>query len=187
MEIKIINTDPIFDYKRACLVTKGKQIKRCSYPDTFDDEVRYWVKHFVAGHSCLRFIHFTITDKLPKSVIMQIIRATKGHPQPEVQSSRPDWTGEERSNNPYEEKIFIMDFTPESFIEMMKQRLCQKTEKNTRKAVTNWRNEMVTSNIPIVVALGLCAKAKCVYYQSCNEIEPCGCWADNLYERFIDK
>ena len=48
-----------------------------------------------------------------KSVVMQLIRHTKGHPQPFVQSSRPDWNnGKERSNDPYEEKLFGLDHTP---------------------------------------------------------------------------
>lgn len=172
MKIRIINSDPMFDYKHACLITKGKDITKCSTPE---NEVEYWVKNILTGHSTLRFIEFVITDEIPKSCIMQIIRATKGHPQPEVQSSRPDWTGQERSNNPYETKLFCMQFTPESFIEMCKQRLCSCTEEKTRTIIKKWTWEMQKSDNPLIRAIGICCKPKCFYFGGrCNELTGCG-------------
>lgn len=135
MTIRIINADPLFDYKHACLVTKGKNIKNITKPA---NEVEYWVKHILTEHSTVRSIHFVITDEIPKSCVMQIIRATKGHPQPEVCSSRPDWTGKPRSNDPYELKLFQVEYTPESFLAMCRQRLCLQTEPKTRLVVNKW-------------------------------------------------
>lgn len=183
MKFVLINKDPIFDYKRACLITKGKEITKCSYPK---DEVKYWIDVFCSMHSPVRFLHFTVTDELPKSVIMQLIRATKGHPQPEVQSSRPDWTGKERSTDPYENKLVTIDYTPESFIQMMKQRLCQCTEQNTRKIAYKWRDELAKSQDPFFKALGICCLPKCMYFGGrCNE--PFGCKKfPQLSELFYD-
>lgn len=180
MEIKIVNTDPMLDYKRACLITKGKKITKITRPE---EEVKWWVEQILTGHSTIRFVHFVLTDEIPKSCIMQIIRATKGHPQPEVQSSRPDWTGKERSYNPYEKKLFCMQFTPESFIEMCKLRLCMCTEENTRRVVVGWVNEMRESDNPLIKAIGLCARAKCVYFgYRCNELKGCG-----LFPKLLDR
>lgn len=172
MHIRILNSDPMFDYKHACLTTKGKDVKNITRPD---NEVEYWVKNILTGHSTLRFIEFVVTDRIPKSCVMQIIRATKGHPQPEVQSSRPDWTGTERSNNPYEKKLFCMKFTPESFIEMCKQRLCLCTESKTRTVVKSWVEEMCKNDNPLIRAIGICCKPKCEYFGGrCNELSGCG-------------
>lgn len=182
MQIRIINKDPLFDYKHACLVTKGKDITKCSRPE---NETEYWIKNILTGHSTLRYIEFVITDTIPKSCVMQIIRATKGHPQPEVQSSRPDWTGNERSTDPYEDKLFCVKYTPESFVEMCKQRLCLCTELRTRGIVSEWVNEMRNSDDPLIRAIGYCCRPKCIYFGGkCNEIKGCGTFGP-LYTRFM--
>ena len=123
----------------------------------------------------MRCIKFRIVDRAPKSVIMQLIRATKGHPQPEVQSSRPDWTGEERSNDPYEIKLFAHDHTAESFIEMAKQRLCNRTEERTRKYMWAVVNSLRNCDDPFLRAVGFCSLPACVWYgKRCPEIKGCG-------------
>jgi hypothetical protein len=105
---------------------------------------------------------------------MQIIRATKGHPQPEVQSSRPDWTGKERSNDPYEEKLFMQDHTAESFIEMAKQRMCKRTEEKTREFMCLMVQTLKDSKDPFLKAVGYCCHPYCWWYESCPEIKGCG-------------
>jgi hypothetical protein len=105
---------------------------------------------------------------------MQIIRATKGHPQPEVQSSRPDWTGKERSNDPYEEKLFMQDHTAESFIEMAKQRLCKRTEEKTREFMGLMVQTLKDSKDPFLKAVGYCCHPYCWWYKNCPEIRGCG-------------
>ncbi len=181
MKVRIINADPMFDYKHACLVTKGKDIEKITRPE---NETEWWVKQILTGHSTVRFIEFVVTDTIPKSCVMQIIRATKGHPQPEVQSSRPDWTGEERNADPYEEKLFCMKFTPESFVEMCKQRLCASTEAKTRAVVSGWVKELTASENPLLQAIGICSKPKCFYFGGrCNELKGCGKYPE-LYKDF---
>ena len=88
LRIRVLNKNPLYDYKEFNKVTQGIDLE--GY-DVFppEDEVAYWIKQFVCNHSNVRSIHFRIIDERPKSVIMQLIRATKGNPQPFVQSSRP--------------------------------------------------------------------------------------------------
>lgn len=183
MKIRILNADAMFDYKQSCLITQNKKIIRYSKPE---NEVDWWIKQIVASHSTIRCVHFRIIDEIPKSCVMQIIRATKGHPQPEVASSRPDWNdGKERSSDPYEKKLFMVDYTPESFIEMCKQRLCNRTEKKTREVVMGWVIQMKTSENPLIKAIGSCCYPQCVYKGGCPELVSCGS-QDKVADRFIE-
>ena len=133
IKIRLLNASPYYDYRESEKITQGIDISEQQTLSTPKDMTAFWIKQIVANHSTTRSVKFRITASAPKSVVMQVIRATKEHPQPYVQSSRPDWTGKERSNDPYEEKLFIMDFTPAAFIEVAKQRLCNRTEDKTRK------------------------------------------------------
>lgn len=174
MRFRVLNKDPWFDYKEANMTTQGLDILTetvCARPKK---ETEFWIKQIIANHSTLRCIKFRLVDTRPKSVIMQIIRATKGHPQPEVQSSRPDWTGKERSNDPYEEKLFMQDHTAESFIEMAKQRLCERTEEKTRKFMRLLVQTLKDSKDPFLKAVGYCCHPYCWWYKSCPEIKGCG-------------
>ena len=174
MQFRVMNKDPLFDYRQACKITQGIDLalERDNWKPK--DEVEFWIKQIVANHSTLRCIHFRLVDTRPKSVIMQIIRATKGHPQPEVQSSRPDWTGQERSSNPYEDKLFMQDHTAESFIEMAKQRLCRRTEERTRQFMTEMVDSLKHSKEPFLQAVGYCCMPVCKWYGGrCPEIKSC--------------
>jgi len=102
------------------------------------DWSKYWRKQLIAMHSTIRMISFTITDMIPRSVAMQLVRHTAFSPQPYVQSSRPDWTGKPRSSDPHEPKWCKFLYTPESFLWMCHKRLCMRTEENTRKVVEKW-------------------------------------------------
>lgn len=174
MRFRILNNDPWFDYKEANMTTQGLDILKetvCARPQR---ETEFWIKQIVANHSTLRCIKFRLVDTRPKSVIMQIIRATKGHPQPEVQSSRPDWTGQERSSDPYEDKLFMQDHTAESFIEMAKQRMCRRTEDKTRKFMFEMVAELRSCNDPFLRAVGYCCMPYCEWYGGrCPEIKSC--------------
>lgn len=177
IKFRVINADPLGDYREAAMITKG--LVPGEYPQKkFGSEqekaaVECWVRQIVANHSVLRSVRFRMTGRAPKSVVMQLIRATKGHPQPEVQSSRPDWTGKERSNDPYEEILFIQDHTAESFVEMAKQRLCQRTEAKTRQFMLKAVDELRRSSDPFLVAVGLCSQPACVWHGACPEYRPC--------------
>lgn len=174
LKIRVLNKDPLFDYKEFNATTLGQELNPSTI-ETPKNEVEYWIKQFICYHSNVRCIHFRIIDKRPRSVIMQLIRATKEHPQPFVQSSRPDWNGgKERSSDPYEEKLFGQDHTPASFIQMAMQRLCNRTESRTRAAMQEIVNEMKKSDDPIIKAVGYCCHPACWWYKSCPEIKSCG-------------
>lgn len=174
MRFRVLNKNPLYDYREACKVTEGLDLYYTDSTYKPKNEVEFWIKQIVANHSTLRCIKFRLVDTRPKSVIMQIIRATKGHPQPEVQSSRPDWTGKERSNDPYEEKLFMQDHTAESFIEMAKQRLCKRTEEKTREFMGLMIQTLKDSKDPFLKAVGYCCHPYCWWYKSCPEIRGCG-------------
>lgn len=174
MRFRVLNKNPLYDYREACKVTEGLDLYATDSTYKPKNEVAFWIKQIVANHSTLRCIKFRLVDTRPKSVIMQIIRATKGHPQPEVQSSRPDWTGEERSNDPYEEKLFMQDHTAESFIEMAKQRMCKRTEEKTRDFMNLMVQTLRDSKDPFLKAVGYCCHPYCWWYKSCPEIKGCG-------------
>ena len=168
-EIRVLNAISLYDYRQACAITEGRFVVRSWKPK---NEKEYWIKQIIANHSCLRAVKFRYTAEAPKSVVMQIIRATKGHPQPFVQSSRPDWNnGQERSSDPYEEKLFIQDHTAESFIEMAKQRLCNRTEERTRTFMNELVEQLKKSDSPFLQAVGECSKPACWWLNGCPEIK----------------
>ena len=178
MRFRILNKNPLYDYREACKITMGVDLWQdldINKIFTPKDEIEFWIKQIIANHSTLRSIHFRLVDTRPKSVIMQIIRATKGHPQPEVQSSRPDWNGgKERSSNPYEDKLFMQDHTAESFVEMAKQRLCERTEKRTKEFMWELVDALRESNEPFLKAVGYCCHPQCWWYNGkCPEIRSC--------------
>lgn len=186
MRFRVLNKDPLLDYREANKVTQGIDILQDAvYFSTPRDETEFWIKQIVANHSTLRCVRFRLVDTRPKSVVMQIIRATKGHPQPEVQSSRPDWNGgKERSSDPYEDKLFMQDHTAESFIEMAKQRLCNRTEERTRHFMQEMVTALEDSEDPFLKAVGYCCHPACVWYNGCPEVKGCGN-SKKLSELFI--
>lgn len=186
IDFRILNREPLLDYKQACKITKGEKL-HLAFMKKPKDEVEYWVSAILANHSTLRAVRFRMTAKAPKSVIMQLIRATKGHPQPYVQSSRPDWTGKERSADPYEEKLFIHDHTAESFVQMASQRLCMKTEKMTREFAEKARLTLIARKEPFLRAVGLCCLPPCAVSSLCPELTSCGRFPrvkDAVYEAY---
>lgn len=193
MRFRILNGENLlFDYREAGKVTQGidlweDELNDKAKPFYPKDEVAYWIKQFVTNHSTIRCVHFRVTAKAPKSVIMQVIRATKGTPRPYVQSSRPDWNGrKERSSNPYEELLYIHDHTAESFIEMCKLRLCERTEERTRKFVQEMVFELRDSKEPFLRAVGLCCHANCWWHNGlCPELKGCE-GMSKLSQKIID-
>lgn len=183
--IRLLNKNPMFDYREFCKVTQGIVLDE---EKTFNpkDEVDFWKKHFLAMHSTLRCLHFRVIMQIPRTVAMQLVRHTDGHPQPEVESSRPDWTGKPRSTNPDELKWVAIDFTPESWIKMCQKRLCRKTEHKTLEIVYKLVVDMANSPVPFFQALARVSWRKCKYYGACNERESCGCYKDmpKLEDRF---
>lgn len=185
IKIRLLNASPYYDYRESEKITQGIDISEQQTLSTPKDMTTFWIKQIVANHSTTRSVKFRITASAPKSVVMQVIRATKEHPQPYVQSSRPDWTGKERSNDSYEEKLFIMDFTPAAFIEVAKQRLCNRTEDKTRKFVNEIVKQMKESNDPFIKAVGYCSHPICWWYKGCPELKGCGKFDEKISDLII--
>ena len=173
MRFRVLNKNPVYDYREACKITEGRDLFNEDSTYKPKDEVAWWIKQIVANHSTIRSIHFRLVDIEPKSVVMQLIRATKGHPQPYVQSSRPDWTGQERSSDPYDPKMFVQDHTAESFVEMAKQRLCMRTEEKTKQAMRELVEALKESTDPFLKAVGFCCHPACYWLQGCPELKGC--------------
>lgn len=174
MRVRLLNKNPLYDYREACKVTEGRDLFDEDSTYRPKDETAYWIKQIVANHSTLRSVRFRLIATAPKSVIMQIIRATKGHPQPEVQSSRPDWNGgQERSSDPYQLRLFMQDHTAESFVAMARQRLCRRTEEKTRAFMIEMVAALRKSKDPFLQAVGYCCTPPCKYMGACPEINGC--------------
>lgn len=185
MKVRLLNKDPMFDYRQFCKVTQGILLEENTLHPK--DELRFWMKQFIACHSTLRCLHFRIIDNIPRTVAMQLVRHTDGHPQPEVESSRPDWKGKERSTDPYEKKLVAIDFTPESYIKMAQKRLCKRTEEKTRKVVQLWSAHLVIHPLPFFQALGMTSQPRCFWYGGCPELTPCNEDEYILIDRFLSK
>ena len=175
MTFRILNKDALYDVREANKITQGIMLHPDDERPVYrQDTTEWWINQIMTGHSTLRSIRFRMIAEAPRSVVMQIIRATKEHPQPEVESSRPDWTGKERSSDPYEKKLFMQDHTVWSFIEMAKQRLCTRTEANTRKFMFDAVAELKQSDEPFFQALGYCCHPSCWWLNRCPEVKSCG-------------
>lgn len=186
MRFRVLNRDPLYDYKEANKITQGADlaVMTAGWREP-KNEVEYWIRAIVANHSTIRSVRFRLVDSRPRSVVMQVIRATKGHPQPEVESSRPDWTGRERSLDPYEDKLFMQDHTAESFVEMARQRLCMRTEERTRMFMREMVAELKKSTEPFLQAVGWCCHPYCWWYRACPEPRGCG-ERESLSESIIE-
>lgn len=179
IELRILNADPIGDIREAIATTIGKE----NLPEFKDDclaQYNYYLKLFIQNHSILRAVHFRIKDtESDKSVSRQLLRATTGHPQPYVESGRPDWTGKPR--NEAETCIFTHDHTAESFIHEANQRLCCRAWAPTRKTVQRIIRTMWESGDPYFTALAVCCVPNCVFQYACPEGKfNCGWWDKQL-------
>ena len=168
--LRIQNENPAFDVIEAERATLGKKTTVIADNLNENKPIDFWVRHFIARHSTIRSVHFRIfDDNCRKDVTRQILRATKGHPQPYVQSSRPDWTGKERDESSTATNIFIHDHTPESWMDLCRQRLCFRAMKETREWCVSVVRLMAESNQPFFKALALCSVPECVYQDGCPE------------------
>lgn len=145
----------------------------------FEEIKQFYIKHFIAKHSTIESISFSVKDTVRSDVINQIVRATKMHPRYYVQSQRPDWNnGKERkpSNETYSK--FMSVWNPLSWMMMCNQRLCYKAMRETREWVTEAVAQMAQSDEPMLQALAVCSVPQCVQNFSCTELKGCGFFKD---------
>jgi len=178
--LRILNEEPLEDLREAIATAIGKdRLKDWKPTDSIHKDLfRYYAELFIANHSIVRSVHFRIKiDNARKDVTRQLLRATKGHPQPFVESSRPDWTGVARDENATNR--FTWDHTPESFIAMTQQRLCFRAMKETRQEMLDIIQAMWDSGEPLLEAVAFCSVPSCVFQMGCPEGKQCCHWIDD--------
>lgn len=172
--------DTIYNLKEAILTTIGKKIgekgkekiKNMTNQEVFD----YLLDMLFSEHSVISNIEIRIVDEMDKNIRNQIFRHTKARPRFYAQSSRPDWNAG-KPRDPNEFTTNCMDWNAEAFREMMRQRLCFRTEANTNKWVNLVLNTMYESDDPVLNAVAFVAVPNCIYRYGCPEKNCCGYFA----------
>lgn len=182
--IELMTQEPYFQLKDANLITIGKRADRQKCSDaSFDEQYNYFRKCFLAEHSTIENLTFRVfCDESRGDVNNQIVRATKGHPRFQVQSSRPDWNnGAPRKPSNETFVYFNSVWSPLSWMQMCRQRLCKNAMKETRMWVHSVLLDMKDSGDPFFVALYRCCVPQCVYRGNvCYELKPCGMFRSGL-------
>ena len=161
IELKLESPDPYYQIRDAACITEGKRAKKRD--KLLGDERDFCERAFIAKHSILRAAHFTIIDTVRTDVEHQLLRATKGSPQPYCQSKRPDWNqGKARLPDDQSYSLFGHQHTAESFMAECNQRLCFRAMKETREEVLRILKAMDESGIPFFEALALCCVPSCI-------------------------
>ena len=170
IEIELITKNPMYYVKDLNCLTIGKRaIKDKPYSD--EEQEKFWWDAFLSEHSTLRTAQFRIVDdNMRGDIASQLLRATKGHPQPEMQSSRPDWNnGEKRKPSNEIFRLFAHVHTAESFMALCRQRLCYSTMKETREKVEEILEIMSNSDEAFFRVLAKCCVPQCIYRFGCCE------------------
>lgn len=169
--------DTIYNLKEAILTTIGKNIGdkgKQKIRDMTDREIfDYVLDMLIAEHSVISNIEIRIIDTMSKDIRNQIFRHTKARPRFYAQSSRPDWNNG-KPRNPEELTTNCTDWNAEAFREMMRQRLCFRTEANTNRWVNEVLMNLLRSENPVLEAVCFAAVPNCVYRYGCPEKNGCG-------------
>lgn len=174
IELEMITKDPIYQVKDANCITLGKRAIK-GKPYSYEDESEFWWNMFISEHSTLRTVLFRIVDtEMRSDISAQLLRATKGHPQPICQSHRPDWNNSE-PRKPSNETFGLFEHihTAESFISMCRQRLCYSTMKETRQKVLEVLEVMRNMDSAFFNVLAECCVPQCIYRLGCCDRKNC--------------
>lgn len=137
-----------------------------------------WKQLLLSEHSTLEFADFTMYGLFDGRMVSHLVRHTKGHPRHAVYSHREDWTKKDRPD-PSTKRMYLSKWTPYSWIQMCRQRLCYKAASYTRDAIVNARNSMKASKEPFFMGLAWASVPDCIYRNGCPYSTPCGWWASN--------
>lgn len=179
--VYVTTMNPMYELRDENCITVNKRastkwIEEQYLVENWQTQKDYFKKCFLGEHSTIETLHFRVIDSSCRGdVCNQIVRATKGLPRYQVRSSRPDWTGEPRKPSDETYVWFSSIWNPLAFINMCRQRLCMKAQKETREWVQNVLQIMKNSNDPMLVALAECCVPNCEYRGCrCFEMKPCG-------------
>ena len=178
---RITNNDPDRDLMESVLVTVGK--KYVGNKPSIDK-----LKDFIiAEHSILDviqvYIEFQETDKDSRN---QLVRHTKHNPRYYCQSSRPDWIGEKR--DPNSKVSWNGVYNIRALLRMANERMCTRTELETRKQVFLLKEAMIKSDDKFLQVIGWAMVPSCVNRMGCPDNVFCGqfnniAWNRNIKER----
>ena len=174
IEIEMLTKNPMYQVKDANCITLGKRAIKDKIYD-YETEKDFWWEMFISEHSTLRSVLFRIVDtEMRSDISAQLLRATKGHPQPICQSHRPDWNNSE-PRKPSNETFGLFEHihTAESFMSMCRQRLCYSTMKETRQKVLEVLEVMHNMDSAFFNVLAECCVPQCVYRLGCCDRKNC--------------
>lgn len=118
----------------------------------------------LSEHSPIRGVILQVVmEGIPKHVSVHLVR--HGHCQHMVKSSRPDWTGQPRSEEQLVNHTIIGN--PQTLINISRKRLCTNAEQQTR---STWQ-AVVDSCAPELRSVCV---PECIYRGFCPEMKPCG-------------
>lgn len=170
IQCTLLTTEPELAVVNAQRVTRGRPL--VAFCNSWS--MRLWEEMIAENHSTLRAVRLRVyLDSCRSDVARQLVRHTKGFIQPYMQSSRPDWTGNERPPEPYPVGL-ILDFDPEGWLFLAEQRLCERAMKETKETVENIVYAMHDSEIPVFQALAELSMPPCVKTGMCTQRKGCG-------------
>lgn len=162
--VRVLNEDPDRDIMKCRLRTRGKAYNGQSPTDA------QVLAMYIAEESPIEVIQYMIECfDVPKSVRNQIFRATKKLPRFFAETSRPDLTGKPRDDSG--STNFIIVANTAAILEIAKQRLCGKTEANTRHFVRLLKRTLCLDENKYSSALGYAMVPYCLYQNGCKFYE----------------
>lgn len=132
-----------------------------------------WKDMLLASHSTIEFSDFFWLTYKDGRAISHLVRHTKGHPRHAVQSQREDWTKTERPSSDTK-RYYYTKWTPYSWREMCKQRLCYKAAQYTRDVVVEAKQELTKSDDVFLQGVGWISAPECVCQFGCPYTKSCG-------------
>jgi len=163
LTIRWLNSDPIYDLKKANLTTIRKS------PKDNKMDIEKFRELLLSEHSTLRFLSLEVfDDNIPYTVATQLVRHTKEHCQPEMSSGRPDWNGG-KARDYTQTRWYIEKFTPIGLIRMMESRLCTRAEDTTRDWAYKLKTEMRRGNDPYIKEIARFCRPRCIKCGYCPE------------------
>jgi len=144
-------------------ITQGKLTKREMTPKLFD-------KWLTSGHSPIRRVQIAVTMFAGPEPISHLVRHV--HSLPYVQTGRPDITGKERDNK---ERYFLLQASPEEWINISHDRLCEKAAESTQRLIGMIRDKFEMHEDPMLNVLAIHMEKSCGYLGYCKEVfSSCG-------------
>ena len=178
MKIEITKVTSWTDVLNAARFTQRKE------PRSGEPSVAWKKKIIKAEHSPLRCLMFNIDFyDIPNYVSVHLVRHI--HAQPFVSTSRPDIDGkqipreEQKKIDPVNMRLFL---NAQEIINISKVRLCNKTEKETRKI---W-SQVIEELRKIEPELANACVPNCLYRGHCPEIKSCGIADGELFPQHVN-